>query len=225
MCKANGLSQFVQILVMVSVMNSKLSKVFGLGLFTSVISVGAFAEPPVQPGETLESLSKVKISTKVNGQEASLESLVNSGQIRLVDPRTAAPQPAMPDTQMPNDPAMTQTPNHSGTISPQPPVTEPGMNEAEVPANLTEPATESDVEASTSMTEPQPQPAMSEEQQQAAIASEQAMPEAQQQATVTEADVTHEQTEIAAQSDAEPALMEEPLNAAPEVPAAVELEQ
>ena len=217
-------------------MNSKLYKAFGLGLFTSVISVSAFAEPPVQPGETLESLSKAKISTKVNGQEASLESLVNSGQIRLVDPRAAAPQPAMPNTQapMPNDPAMTQAPN-SGTVSPQPPVTEPGMNEAEVPANLVEPATESEVEASTSMTTPQQQPtleeqqaavpAMSEEQQQAAIASEQPMPEAQQQAAVTEADVSNEQTEIAAQSDAEPVLMEEPLNAAPEVPAAVELEQ
>ena len=48
---------------------------------------------------------------------------------------------------------------------------------------------------------------------------------AQQQAAVTEADVSNEQTEIAAQSDAEPVLMEEPLNAAPEVPAAVELEQ
>ena len=189
-------------------MNSKLSKALGLGLFTSVISVAAFAEPPVQPGETLESLSKAKISTKVNGQEASLESLVNSGQIRLVDPRTAAPQPAMPNTQapMPNDPAMTQAPN-SGTVSPQPPVTEPGMNESEVPANLVEPATESEVEASTSMTMPQ-QPALEE-----------------QQAAVTEADVSNEQTEIAAQSDAEPVLMEEPLNAAPEVPAAVELEQ
>ncbi|QZD32658.1 hypothetical protein ABEKA_0609 [Acinetobacter lwoffii] len=218
-------------------MNSKLSKALGLGLFTSVISVAAFAEPPVQPGETLESLSKAKISTKVNGQEASLESLVNSGQIRLVDPRAAAPQPAMPNTQaqMPNDPAMTQTPN-SGTVSPQPPVTEPGMNESEVPANLVEPATESEVEATTSMTTPQPQPAleeqqaaipaMSEEQQQtAAIASEQPMPEEQQQAAVTEADVSNEQTEIAAQSDAEPVLMEEPLNAAPEVPAVVELEQ
>ena len=193
---------------MVSIMNSKLSKALGLGLFTSVMSVAAFAEPPVQPGETLESLSKAKISTKVNGQEASLESLVNSGQIRLVDPRTAAPQPAMPNTQapMPNDPAMTQAPN-SGTVSPQPPVTEPGMNESELPANLVEPATESEVEASTSMTMPQ-QPALEE-----------------QQAAVTEADVSNEQTEIAAQSDAEPVLMEEPLNAAPEVPAAVELEQ
>ncbi|WP_180077997.1 hypothetical protein [Acinetobacter sp. YH12208] len=201
-------------------MNSKLSKALGLGLFTSVMSVAAFAEPPVQPGETLESLSKAKISTKVNGQEASLESLVNSGQIRLVDPRAAAPQPAMPNTQapMPNDPAMTQAPN-SGTVSPQPPVTEPGMNEAEVPANLVEPATESEVEASTSMTTPQPQQAL--EEQQAAVP---AMSEEQQQAAVVEANM-NAQTEIAAQADAEPVLMEQPLNAAPEVPAAIELEQ
>ncbi|WP_216938357.1 hypothetical protein [Acinetobacter sp. BY484] len=190
-------------------MNSKLSKILGLGLFTSVISVGAFAEPAVQPGETLESLSKAKISTKVNGQEGSLESLVNSGQIRLVDPRTAAPQPAMPNTQapLPQDPAMTQAPNHSDTVSPQPPVLESGMNESEA-------------EASTSMTAPQPQQAL--EQQQAAVAS---MPEQQQQAAATEADVSNQQNEIAAQSDAEPVLMEEPLNAAPEIPAAVELEQ
>ncbi|WP_216940558.1 hypothetical protein [Acinetobacter sp. BY419] len=180
-------------------MNSKLSKILGLGLFTSVISVGAFAEPAVQPGETLESLSKAKISTKVNGQEGSLESLVNSGQIRLVDPRTAAP--------LPQDPAMTQAPNHSDTVSPQPPVLESGMNESEA-------------EASTSMTAPQPQQAL--EQQQAAVAS---MPEQQQQAAATEADVSNQQNEIAAQSDAEPVLMEEPLNAAPEIPAAVELEQ
>ncbi|MDM1335690.1 hypothetical protein HXZ93_06515 [Acinetobacter pseudolwoffii] len=50
------------------------------------------------------------------------------------------------------------------------------------------------------------------------------MLEEQQQAAVVEANM-NAQTEIAAQSDAEPVLMEEPLNAAPEVPAAVELEQ
>lgn len=72
-------------------MNSKLSKLLGLGIFTSVISAGAFAEPPVQAGETLESLSKAKISTTVNGQQASLESLVNSGQIRLVNQPMSAP--------------------------------------------------------------------------------------------------------------------------------------
>ncbi|MFV5405081.1 hypothetical protein VXQ92_10235 [Acinetobacter sp. 228] len=191
-------------------MNSKFSKILSLGLFTSVMSVGAFAEPTIQPGETLESLSKAKISTKVNGQEGSLESLVNSGQIRLVDPRTVAPQPAMPNTPAPmsNDPAMTQAPN-SGTV-PQPAMVEPGMNEAGVEANM-------------SMAAPQPQPAL-EEQQTAAITSEQSMPE-EQQAAVIEAEVSNEQAEVAVQSDAEPVQMEEPLNAAPEMPAAVELEQ
>ncbi len=180
---------------MVLIMNSKFSKILSLGLFTSVMSVGAFAEPTIQPGETLESLSKAKISTKVNGQEGSLESLVNSGQIRLVDPRTVAPQPAMPNTPAPmsNDPAMTQAPN-SGTV-PQPAMVEPGMNEAGVEANM-------------SMAAPQPQPAQEE-----------------QQAAVIEAEVSNEQAEVAVQSDAEPVQMEEPLNAAPEMPAAVELEQ
>ncbi|TSH71231.1 hypothetical protein E2K73_11440, partial [Acinetobacter sp. RF15A] len=74
-------------------MNSKLTQILGVGLFTSVLSAAAFAEPPVQPGETLESLAKAKISTTVNGQQGSLESLVNSGQVRLVN-QPAPPQPA-----------------------------------------------------------------------------------------------------------------------------------
>lgn len=186
-------------------MNSKLSKILGLGLFTSVISAGAFAEPPVQPGETLESLSKAKISTTVNGQEGSLETLVNSGQIRLVDPRTAAPQQPMPNTQ----PAMMQAPGNSDMVSPQPPVAEPGMNQSDMPANLAEPANSTEVETTTSMAAPEQQPVLEE----------------QQQAAVVEANAMNAQTEIAAQADAEPVLMEQPLNAAPEVPAAVELEQ
>lgn len=104
------------------------SKLLALGVFTSVMSLSALAEPRVQPGETLESLSKVRISTTVNGQNASLENLVNSGQIRLVQPSQApamqnnpssgiqsgqpgmsqAPgmmrQGATPDMQQPNDP-------------------------------------------------------------------------------------------------------------------------
>ncbi|TQR60608.1 hypothetical protein E2K52_12545, partial [Acinetobacter sp. RF14B] len=74
-------------------MNSKLTQILGVGLFTSVLSAAAFAEPPVQPGETLESLAKAKISTTVNGKQGSLESLVNSGQVRLVN-QPAPPQPA-----------------------------------------------------------------------------------------------------------------------------------
>lgn len=42
-----------------------------LGAVTSF----AFAEPPIQPGDTLESLSRVKIETTVNGQAGSLEQM------------------------------------------------------------------------------------------------------------------------------------------------------
>ena len=39
-----------------------------LGLIGTVISASAFAEPPIQPGDTLESLSQAKVTTTVNGQ-------------------------------------------------------------------------------------------------------------------------------------------------------------
>ncbi len=71
---------------------------------------------------------------------------------------------------MPNDPAMTQAPN-SGTVSPQPPCHRYqviNLN-AEMPANLVEPATESEVEAghtsASVSTAPQQQPPTLEEQQ------------------------------------------------------------
>ena len=63
------------------------SKLLGLSIITAItatMSVTAFAEPKVQPGESLESLSKVKMSTTVNGQAASLQELVASGQIRII---------------------------------------------------------------------------------------------------------------------------------------------
>lgn len=60
-------------------------KLLGLSLVTGMMSAMAFAEPAIQPGDTLESLSKVKVSTAVNGQAGSIEELVASGQIRIVD--------------------------------------------------------------------------------------------------------------------------------------------
>ncbi|QIO07754.1 hypothetical protein [Acinetobacter lanii] len=57
----------------------------------SFASVSAFAEPPVQAGETLESLSKVKVTTTVNGQPGSLNDLVSSGQVKLLGDANAAP--------------------------------------------------------------------------------------------------------------------------------------
>ena len=59
------------------------SKILGLGLIAGIISVAAFAEPAVQPGETLESLSQAKITTTVNGQPGSLQELAASGKIKI----------------------------------------------------------------------------------------------------------------------------------------------
>lgn len=57
---------------------------FACALVGSSISISAFAEPPIQAGDTLESLSKVKISTTINGQTGSLQELIANGQIRIV---------------------------------------------------------------------------------------------------------------------------------------------
>ncbi|MHA3080697.1 hypothetical protein [Acinetobacter sp. ANC 5502] len=58
-----------------------------MGMFTAT---AAFAEPAVQPGETLESLSQVKVNTTVNGQPGSLADLMSSGKYTPVP----TPQPA-----------------------------------------------------------------------------------------------------------------------------------
>ncbi|MFB6331319.1 hypothetical protein [Acinetobacter variabilis] len=178
-------------------MNSKLSKLLGLGIFTSVISAGAFAEPPVQAGETLESLSKAKISTTVNGQQASLESLVNSGQIRLVNqPMSAPAQPGQqPQQSVPNQPMPT----------PGMPVAQPEMPETNpAPANLESEPSAPATEQEMTMGEAVEQPALEE-----------------QQAAAPEAAVMTEQTEIAVEAEADPAV-DAPLNAAPEMPAETE---
>lgn len=60
------------------------SKVLGLALIAGVISATAFAEPTIQPDETLESLSQAKITTTVNGQPGSLQELAASGKIKIL---------------------------------------------------------------------------------------------------------------------------------------------
>ncbi|WP_168419385.1 hypothetical protein [Acinetobacter towneri] len=79
---------------------------FAFGLTSSLMSISAFSEPPIQTGDTLESLSKVKIQTSINGQVGSLEELVASGQIRIV--QNAEPQAV---THTENTPPMTALPN------------------------------------------------------------------------------------------------------------------
>ena len=78
-----------------------------LGLIGTVISASAFAEPPIQPGDTLESLSQAKVTTTVNGQPGSIQELVSSGQIKLLDPNAAAISPA--GQGVPNDQAVMPT--------------------------------------------------------------------------------------------------------------------
>ncbi|MFW1825391.1 hypothetical protein ACG9WU_19715, partial [Acinetobacter baumannii] len=46
------------------------SKIIGLIAIMGIISSVAFAEPAIQPGETVESLSKARITTNVNTQAA-----------------------------------------------------------------------------------------------------------------------------------------------------------
>ncbi|HBR90408.1 MAG TPA: hypothetical protein DEA77_00315, partial [Acinetobacter nosocomialis] len=69
------------------------SKIIGIGVIAGLCSMAALAEPAVQPGETLESLSKVKVTTTVNGQPGSISDLVKSGQVQPVSvaPTGAAP--------------------------------------------------------------------------------------------------------------------------------------
>ena len=78
-----------------------------LGLIGTVISASAFAEPPIQPGDTLESLSQAKVTTTVNGQSGSIQELVSSGQIKLLDPNAAPISPAGQGA--PNDQAVMPT--------------------------------------------------------------------------------------------------------------------
>ena len=70
------------------------SKLLGLSLVTGLMSATAFAEPAIQLGDSLESLSKVKVTTTVNGQVGSIQDLVTSGQIRIVDAGQVATAPA-----------------------------------------------------------------------------------------------------------------------------------
>ncbi|MDO7193658.1 hypothetical protein Q5M49_08160 [Acinetobacter nosocomialis] len=69
------------------------SKIIGIGVIAGLCSMAALAEPAVQPGETLESLSKVKVTTTVNGQPGSISDLVKSGQVQ---PISAAPTGTAP---------------------------------------------------------------------------------------------------------------------------------
>lgn len=44
-------------------------------IIVATFATSAFAEPPIQPGDTLESLSKATVQTTINGQHGSLEQM------------------------------------------------------------------------------------------------------------------------------------------------------
>jgi len=108
------------------------SKIIGIGVITGLCSMAALAEPAVQPGDTLESLSKVKVTTTVNGQPGSINDLVNSGQVQQVSaaPTNAAPTGAPIPADVPPAPPAGPTdgvppaPNQ-GPRAPQDPNTPP----------------------------------------------------------------------------------------------------
>mgnify|MGYP000122476806 CR=1 FL=1 len=100
------------------------AKIIGLGLISGLMSAAAMAEPPIQPGDTLQSLSQVKITTTVNGQQGSIQELVASGQVRIADAAAQANQAAVEQA----NPAAAQDPQSALNL-------EPAETEMQAPAN------------------------------------------------------------------------------------------
>lgn len=93
----------------------------------SLLSMTIYAEAPIQAGDTLESLSKVRIQTTVNGQPGSIQELVSSGQIQLIneanpvvaDPPSTAALPTSPQAQQSSKvPSQTMPTDESQTTPP-----------------------------------------------------------------------------------------------------------
>lgn len=95
----------------------------------SSISISAFAEPPIQAGDTLESLSKVKISTTINGQTGSLQELIANGQIRIVS--SADANLTSPIENMAQQPANQITAEQANLAQENTPMTMPVGTESE----------------------------------------------------------------------------------------------
>lgn len=96
------------------------AKVLACGLLMGFVNVTAFAEPAVQAGETLESLSQAKITTSINGQPGSIQELVQSGQVRLVNPENSSVQPSPAATaDLSSDASTAASPSPSMSSAPQ----------------------------------------------------------------------------------------------------------
>ena len=103
------------------------AKLLSLSLITGLMSATAFAEPAIQAGDSLDSLSKVKVSTTVNGQAGSIQDLVASGQIRIVDANQALTAPNHVSTEA-------AIPNHSTVNATTAQMGSPAVEQANAPA-------------------------------------------------------------------------------------------
>ncbi|MFY5899937.1 hypothetical protein [Acinetobacter pittii] len=57
------------------------SRIIGFTVMMGIMSSVAFAEPAIQPGDTLESLSKARITTNVNTQTATPTAQTNNANV------------------------------------------------------------------------------------------------------------------------------------------------
>lgn len=98
-----------------------------LGL--SIFSLTVYAEPPLQAGDTLESLSKVSIQTSVNGQPGSIQDLVDSGQIQVIQGSEHNPSTTTLESTPSQTSEQSSTPDlFTEPTSPQPNTTIPSNN-------------------------------------------------------------------------------------------------
>lgn len=111
-------------------------KLLGLSFLTglSMASVSVFAEPPIQPGETIESLSKVRFLTPENQQIAAAPEALTPQDIpaQQAAPETLAPQDipaqAAPEALAPQDSPMQAAPEA------QSPTADPAANVQGMPS-------------------------------------------------------------------------------------------
>lgn len=103
----------------------------------SLASASAFAEPPVQAGETLESLSKAKVVTTVNGQPGTLQEVLANAQMKVISEgaTTQAPSDAKaPIGNLPPAEAEVTAPQAQTAVPAQPEVNATEEAPVEAPA-------------------------------------------------------------------------------------------
>ena len=188
------------------------AKLLSLSLITGLMSATAFAEPAIQAGDSLDSLSKVKVSTTVNGQAGSIQDLVASGQIRIVDANQALAAPNQVGTE-----AAIQ--NHSTVNATTAQMASPAVEQANAPAiEQTAQVASENVEAM------QPNAELAAQQTEQALNQKAAAPMISSSAETpvnaadrSQIDVTQEAVAAAPVNAADPMMTNDAIAAAPEV--------